>query len=98
MSLCLAGRFFVVSVAGSWPDLLGHAWEASGFFYVQTLPRAQIVIPSEATMLPSVRPVKHHQLNPAGNQIIRQLPRAFESFSRNGSIILRSGLSVFEGL
>jgi len=35
VSLCLAGRFFVVSVAGSWPDLLGHAWETSGFFFVR---------------------------------------------------------------
>ena len=32
--------FLYVLVAGLWSDLHHRVWEASGFFYVQTLPRA----------------------------------------------------------
>ena len=56
-----------------------------------------IVIPSEATMLLSVRPTKHHLRNSAGNQIVRRVPRIFQSFSRNGTESFYSGISVFMG-
>ena len=32
----------------------------------------------------------------AGSPLVRQMPRAVESFSRNGSFILCSGISVFK--
>ena len=50
--------------------------------------------PSEATMLPSVRPSKHHPFYTAGTQTARQMPRIFQSFSRNEAESVHSGIFV----
>ena len=98
VSLCLAGRFSVRSVAGSWSDLHACVWGTSGFFCVLAIPRAWSVIPFEAWM--SICPINYHMLSFAGNLLIRQMARALDQhslfLSRNGGLTSHSGIFVFK--
>jgi len=51
--------------------------------------------PSEATVFP-LQSSSSVCLFSAGNPLVRQTPHAFDSFSRNGSFNLRSGIVVFK--
>ena len=75
-----------------------YAYGISSGFFVQTMPHAWNVIPSEARM--SVRPVNHYMSSLAGNLLTRQMARALDQhslfLSRNEKSDLHSGIFVFK--
>ena len=95
VSLCLAGRFSVVLRAGSWPDLRVRVWGYVRLFLYSGVASCVDCHPSEATVF-LLKSSANTYFFFAGKPLVRQLPRAFESFSRNGSFILYSGISVFK--
>ena len=84
-----------VLLAGSWPDLHCHVWGYVRLFLCPGVASCVERYPSEATVF-LLRSSSSSYFFIAGNPLVRQLPRAVKSFSRNGSLSLCSGISVFK--
>ena len=87
--------FLCRSRAGSWPDLHIRVWGIVRLFLCRNETSCENCHPSEATVF-LLSSSSSAYFSIAGNPLVRQLPRAFEPFSRNGSLTLCSGFSVFQ--
>ena len=86
--------FLCRSRAGSWPDLHIRVWGIVRLFLWNETSCVERY-PSEATVF-LLSSSSSTCFIFAGKPLVRQQPRAVESFSRNGSLTLCSGISVFK--